>query len=386
MKNLKKIIPLAFVSVLAISSVPANTNIVLANTVQTGYGNDSEDLPVLTVKQATDRAIENSSQIKTAINTLDISDTQVQKVRDGLEDATNIMQTLAGNANIMRLDLQRALAYDNIDMIQDALRLGVASYFAGIVRAEQQLRLYDQNLDIAEKDLEIMKTKVNLGLESQANYTVAKSKFSTNKNNRNLAVSSIDAAYRELNRLMDEKDQDKKYRLEFDLNNQDIDNVNLNSVIANTIARSISVKSAANAADVSTYELDNYVDDMYDPYLGGVIKNSTKREEREKAVEDANIKLNDAEKDVKNKVIDTYNKITDLRTNIQAEKYNLEQLYTQLGVLETQLSVGQVIQLDVDKFKYQIAQLEEQIRANEVDYNLLVMKFENPNMLLADMH
>ena len=168
MKNLKKIIPLAFVSVLAISSVPANTNIVLANTVQTGYGNDSEDLPVLTVKQATDRAIENSSQIKTAINNLDISDTQVQKVRDGLEDATNIMQTLAGNANIMRLDLQRALAYDNIDMIQDALRLGVASYFAGIVRAEQQLRLYDQNLDIAEKDLEIMKTKVNLGLESQA--------------------------------------------------------------------------------------------------------------------------------------------------------------------------------------------------------------------------
>lgn len=386
MKNLKKIIPLAFVSVLAISSVPANTNIVLANTVQTGYGNDSEDLPVLTVKQATDRAIENSSQIKTAINTLDISDTQVQKVRDGLEDATNIMQTLAGNANIMRLDLQRALAYDNIDMIQDALRLGVASYFAGIVRAEQQLRLYDQNLDIAEKDLEIMKTKVNLGLESQANYTVAKSKFSTNKNNRNLAVSSIDAAYRELNRLMDEKDQDKKYRLEFDLNNQDIDNVNLNSVIANTIARSISVKSAANAADVSTYELDNYVDDMYDPYLGRVMKNSTKREEREKAVEDANIKLSDAEKDVKNKVIDTYNKITDLRTNIQAEKYNLEQLYTQLGVLETQLSVGQVIQLDVDKFKYQIAQLEEQIRANEVDYNLLVMKFENPNMLLADMH
>ena len=377
MKNIKKIISLILVTGLLMQSVS-----VFGGVASTSAKPENEK-PVLSVEQATRKAISNSSAIKNALDSESLGDENIRKATDALYGTVTNMALVGAEIGLMNAEMSRALNLQDIDAQKQNVEYQITKYFNTIISAEKDVLLFDESLEIVRKDLAIANLKLTLGMISRLDYDLAALDYDKVVNARQTKLSAIDSAYRDLNSYMGEN-LDKRFTLQLNLTFKEVGDINLNSYADEFVKNSLTIKQIENAAKLAEYSVDNY-STPFNPMTGEIIDNASVRSYEELVVSQnqALRALADTKKAVRDAVIATYSGLKDMEIGIKVNEIDLEKAKMQLVVMEKMLELGQVTKLDVAKLEYDINSKELALEKSKNSYTLTLAAFSNPNLLLG---
>ena len=339
--------------------------------------------PTLSVAQATTRAINNSAAIRNLEDTISLTREGEQRIRDVFW-ASPFFSTadfVSMQSTLMRQEAARAVSQESITVQRATLEFLVANHFSNIIMAQNELKLFDENLAIMEQDLNILQVMVSLGMASASQYNLMASGVDQARHSRAQLQTTIDTAFRELNRLMGTS-QTNIYNLIFEIEFNPLEEINLARYIANHTRDNVGILNARNQLSIAQFELNNHTG-RFDPITGEVLPDTVTRGEREIFVNQARRDLNDTIQNVENAVADIYTQIRQIELAIEATTIEMAILLLELSVLEVQYYIGHITRLDIDKAYADINRLEEQQRRQKVNHSLLVMQLVNSNIAIG---
>lgn len=377
MKIHKKCTTLMLVLILSIQTVPVLAS---SSTGQSGTTAriSTSGVEDLTVAQATQRAIANSSAIRDIQDRSILSREKEDQLRDQLFSPSNNMASLINTSSqLMASELARALNLDNIEAQRSTLGYIITNQFSNIIMGEKALEAYDSNISILERELEISRIKTEIGTQSQMAHELVRANLERAINGRVSLVNSINESYRTLNRHMGVP-LDRRYNLIFDAEYEELGEVDLTRHINNHRRNNIAIQTAQNNLNVQQYQLDNFVTPI-DMNTGAILSNET-REQRLINVNLAAREVNNARERVEDTILALYSRIRNLEASIQSYLLDLEDLERELEVLYTRFRLGKVTALEIDRHKLKIIRQEQTIMTNQLNHRSLVMRFNNPNI------
>ena len=375
---MKKYIALLIATTLSINT----TNIVFANNLLTNLDRSAAavELPLLTIEEATRRAISNSLALRAMQDNIILSEESSQRVRDQMfRPMVDVTQVIAWQANLMRAEAARAASLNNIDAQRDTLEFIVHRHFANIVMAENEIILFESSLNLARRDIDIMRVKLELGMVSAAEYNIANLNYEALLNERTALQNALLDAHRELNRLIG-LPEDRVHRIEYTVDFEPLPSAfNLVGHISHSVANNVHVVNARGQSATARFEYENHRSQV-DMITGMVIPGGPTRTEREIAYTQASRDAREARDRVENMVNDMYNQINSLELSINTLHIQLRLAYAELSLRSALFEAGQITRTELDRLEHNMITLEENIRRLEVNHSLVVMQFLNPNI------
>ena len=341
------------------------------------------NLPNLTIQEATTRAVNNSRGIRNTQDSITLLEEGEQRIREIIWD-TPVMPTatfIEMQANMMRLDANRAVSLSSITAQRETLGFIVTNHFANITMAQNELALFEESLLLLERDVASVRLMQNLGMASHAQLDQLLASQRQAENNRVNLELSLDAAFRELNRIMGSR-QNERYHLVFEPHFQSVSALNLTHYIQLHQNNSLQIEQAQNQLRIARFEHDNHAV-PFNPITSEVIVGGPTRNERAVAVTQANREVTNAREQVENNVIDLHNNIRNLEIAIESMQLQLGILEQSLAISQLQYSVGHLTAIELNRAKLSLAELQENIRRQQVNHHLMVMQLTNPNIALG---
>jgi outer membrane protein TolC len=374
----KRIVPAMLALVLAFgytnvyaarSSSAATAKTTVKTTAQTAAEDDGDD-SVLTVDEAVSKAIAYSRTLKTLYENNEINELTASDTRTTLVASSEYIELT--NLNVELKNLMNSMTnYDsNVAIEKENIRLNIIQLFAGIISAEDSIKLYEKQIELNERDLKIAQVKSGLGLLSTTDYdalVVSNDKVKSSKQSLEIAVEE---AYTSLNQILGQN-LSNTYKVSLDVEYEALGDVDLDYAVSKAISSSQTIKEKDEAATIAKYKLDVYSVE----YSGGY------KESAQSSYAQATRALADAKTSMEANLRSTYNKIQTAETEYNNNLKSLEQKQKELSVKELQLQLGKITQLEYDKAEYEIEQLENTIKQSVYSHYVLVTKFNNPDLL-----
>ena len=324
----------------------------------------------LSVDLAVKRAIAANTGIKNYDDNTKLSNDSLKALKDELLNELDWAKCLSLLSRIMQAEAQMDVDGKENESAKQNLTLSVTKFFAAVIKEEKSLELYDQNMLLEKKQLEIAKVKLGLGMLSRYDYDNQVNACKQKENEREAKVAAIEDAYVSLNKTMGSSVRNR-YELMLEYEYETIGERNLSYDISNAIELNTSIMSQQNKIDTINYNLENYDD----------LELTESKESLEITREQTYRAIADTKANVEQKVIQSYNTIKSQETQYETYLLKLESLNSQLVLKEKQLELGKTTQLEVDKQKYSIAEQEESIRSLVVNHAINIIQFKMPNTL-----
>ena len=329
----------------------------------------------LTVEEATKKALANSSNLKTLNETKDVTDQQNDYITFSFQ-YTNSDSTTAENQQTSYSIRSLNNALKQIDLTAsyatDAVELQVKNYFNTIKAAQDQIDLYEEDMVIQQKNIQIAEVKKNLGLISQLEYDNTVNTYNTTVASKTDLEITIDNAFRSLNETMG-TDLANRYNLILDdVEYQPLGNVDLTSKITQSVASNYNIKILKDAVDLAQYDYDTY-----QPIAEMTYQNQQKKN----TLNEAQRSLNDAETAYRNDMSTLYNSIISYEKDYTDYTGQLDVAKSKYEVTKTQYATGQATEVDVLSAAYTVSQLEKGIDQLVRGHALMVEKFNNPDLV-----
>jgi len=335
----------------------------------------SNSVPVitnaLTVDQATQAAINASSDLKNYSDSVDTNNESIDKLKEQFNTETDYSLVLNLAVQIMQAQTANVQTSNNANLAKEKLRISVMNLFASIINAQNALKLNDQGLDIQKRQLTIAKVKFNLGYISKLELDTQTNSYSQKLASRQTQQIAIDNAFISLNKLMGTS-LNRQYNLILDVPAfQPFGDVNLSGAVDTALRTDPSIINQQGNVDVANYKIK-----MYDPDVS-----TQSLDDLNRSLGQAQRSLSDAQGNVSQKVVSAYNNIKNEEVQYKNAVLALDALNIQLPVTQKQLELGKITQLDLDQLLYQIAQQQETIRSLTVSHGINVIQFNEPATL-----
>lgn len=345
---------------------------VMLNSYIVSAAEAEEEQEILTVDTAVSLAIKNSTELKNLSENKALAEDDADDANTDLFYATEYTDVTSLSVQLKNLRNNITTYNANEEITKEKIELSVIQYFAAIMKAQDDLMLYDKQLEITDKEMEIAKVKLGLGLLSQNDYDTQLLSYKTLKNDRNNLEISISDAFMSLNKLLGSKDLNKTYELELDIDYAPFDSSrSLSTTITKELSTNQSIKEKENSAEVAKYELDVY----------SALYSSEKKESKETKYAQAVRSLSDAKTELTQQITDVYNNIIKTEAEYNANIDSLEQKKKDLTVNQLQLSLGKITELDLLNAEYEINKLEAAIQNQIYSHDVLVRQFNNSNLI-----
>lgn len=329
----------------------------------------------LTVEDATTKAIAYSPTLKT------LSENKVEA--DNSNDAltfsfeyTNNDSTNSANQqmayNIRKLQNSLKSLDLNTQVAKDGIALNVKSLFNSIKAAQDQIDLYEQNMEIQKKNIQIAEIKMNLGLLSQLEYDNTVSTYNITEANKTNLEIEVNNSFRSLNELMG-TDLNNKYDIVLDdVVYEPIGDINITNEITRAVASSVNIKTKKDELELAKYDYKTYV-----PTSSDIGMSDTKRN----AVSQAQRDISDAETSLRQNMTTLYNNIISNEQKYTDTVSQLNVLKSQYTVIKTQYDSGKATELDVMNVEYNIAKLEAGLDQLVRGHALQIEQLNNPDLI-----
>lgn len=330
-----------------------------------------EDDNVLTVEEATERAIKYSKELKTMSESISLAQDDEKDTNRDLFYASeyNEVTSLAVQLKNLQNNIKNYMA--NSEVTKQSLELSVIQMFTSIIEAENSLELCDKQLELSQKDLELAELKVQLGLMTENEYNTEKNTYNKIETQRDTISISLDKAYTSLNRILG-YDLDEKYAVKLDTEYTPFEEtMPLETKILKAIASSQTISEKEDSVAVAKYELDVY----------SSLYSNEKKESKQNSYNKASRELDDAKTNLRINITDLYNSIQTMEKQYNDNLAELEQMKTELAVKEVQYSLGKITLLELEKYQYEISSLENTIQNQVYDHDILLRKYENPDLI-----
>lgn len=331
------------------------------------YATDS-DVQDLTVEEAVNKAIKYSSTLKSIDENLKIADdNQDDTVRDyTLAEEGYDAYDLSAQLRSIR---NQILNYElSADVEKLSINISVKQFFSTVLKAERDLELYDESLEISKKELKIAEVKYNLGLMSDTEYDSQQKSYQKNEMERDSKEMSISEAYISLNTVLGVSNLNTRYNLIMNTEYIPFEGGDVTAAINKALSVAQSVVTAER-----NYELAKYRSESYSS-----LTSSDTIEERKIAVNQASRSLTETKNSVEKNVQNLYNEIIKNENDYKSNLIELEELRRGLEILQVKYSLGKVTELEVEKSEYSIHQLEAEMENQVREHEVLTEKYSNP--------
>jgi len=322
--------------------------------------------PELTVAEAVNRALQRSSELKTINENIELIDLKRPMLAESAADPFNPAIVAAGAA-YMQAEMQRASMSGSVSLTRQIIEMSIIRYFSTVLLVERDLELYDINLGLTKKNIDILKIRAELGHISISAYESARIDYEKALANRADKQKTADDAYRALNQVMGTT-LENKYQLILDIEYKPLKERYLPGYINDSAKNSKKIKDKEYELQIAEYNERNH-------------NGSGSAEERTIKAGQIKREIDGIKKDLEEKIRACYNDIKSQQLAYEINMMELDGMYKQLEIKKTQLELGRITQLDADVYEYQIALLEYRISALIYEHHLNVMQFENPELL-----
>lgn len=319
----------------------------------------------LTVEQAVKKAADYSNKLKTI-------DEDLEQAYDSYDSTAFSYNLSEDRTEILNLATQlRTISNQisnyklNAQVEQDMLQLSVKEFFADVINAEKELELYEQNMEIEKKQMDIDNVKLELGLISQSDYNSKLNSYNAKEMELRSKKIAIDDAYKSLNTVLG-VDMDKRYNLVFDVEYVPFDGNSLELTVARALSTSQSVIVSEREYEIAQYKKEN------DFNSTSLSKNSNLRQSARS--------LADTKLQVEKSVEDTYNQILTIEDNYTKNQAQLQELEKKLEIVNVKYELGKATEIELLTAQYNIDSLKAQIENQIAQHSVLVEKYNNPKL------
>lgn len=326
----------------------------------------------MTVDMAVERAIDQSSTIKSYEDNIEIAEDNLDDLRIYRRLAEEYAEVTNYAVSYKSQEAAIETYKDRIEVEKQSIRYQVISYFANIINAQNSLAIYDEYLDIETRNLEIYKKQLELGLISQTAYDSYLDSYNTAVTSKTSLQNSIDSYYTSLNTLMS-YNVAAVYDVDLgDIEYEPISRATLEEHIAlATSSSNINIAVLQRNVDIAQYTLD----------LHSELYSSQTRLEVTSDLYSATSTLNDTKLTYEGTIKTLYQSIVESEENHDDLVSQLNTLNNTMSVYEKQYELGQITELQLDTYHYTVKSLENQIEAAVYSHYLLVQQYDNPNLL-----
>jgi hypothetical protein len=148
----------------------------------------------------------------------------------------------------------------------------------------------------------------------------------------------------------------------------------LTSVISKAQSNSYTIKQKKSSVDIAKYDLEKYSLQTSSSY------SSETRDTKEATYNQATRDYGDAVDNIEVTITSWYNSLKETEQNYADNLSSLELKKSQLAIYEKKYELGTITELELEKYKYEIASLEDTIESLKYSHDLLVRKLQNPDL------
>lgn len=366
------------IAVLLLFSMMLNYNTVFAEQKEY-YDTDSfltvlqipekENAIVLTLEEATQRALARSTTLKNSNMDLNISEQKLENEQKNIANGHTFQQLLEyikQNANYTTSLLSRQVA-------EEGVKFSLKQVYIEIINQEREIALAKQNIKNTEKELLIARTKAKLGLLSEQELNNQELSYQKALTNLQQQESNVKSAYQSLAKLID-IDIDDNYQLVLEAVYEPLElELSLDTYIKSKINTDPTIEQKQINLDTATSEAKLT--------HATVTDSTTADEEADNSVAKASLSLSDEKLNLKEKIQNCYDNIMNLEKNYQNNLLELETLKQQYSIAQKKYDLEQCTELDVLKAKQSVAEKESEIIGQMYEHMLLIEQFENSYLL-----
>ncbi|MCL1936620.1 MAG: TolC family protein [Defluviitaleaceae bacterium] len=332
----------------------------------------------LTLTQATNRAIQTNADMNTMRENLNSVTNRRNNMMSSSMFFNSLSEVLDSQIALMNLTNERNSITQNMDSLRDTLGFLVASYFSDIVIATNELTIYDQNILFIEREINVLRNMLNVGMASRIEYDMANLNLNSIRHNRTTLVNEINEAHINLNRLIGTP-TDRVHNLIFDIPFEKLNVVNFTGHLNHQTRNHFTVLQAEAAENIHRFRLNNYVTPI-DQVTGLAIPGAVTSTELIATLNQASREVINARRRVEEHITETYHNIMELERDIDSLYITLEDFIRQSEILNAKFEVGEILNIDIQKNNLEISKIQNDIETLKIRHGLLVMQFLNPNI------
>ncbi len=332
-----------------------------------GIDDVTAETTVYTYDAAVELAMENSSAAK-------MLDVQYDATKDGIE---TIDESIAAGQEFMNqnpgfpidseayydllstkydLTLSLDLTGEQKDLVETGIELSLITALNTLDTAKMNYELTSQTLALQEQDLDVTRVKHDLGLVSDYTLQKASSTIENTKTNLNILENQIISAKQEINAILGlPLDSDIYIENDIQIKEKEYD---LNKLVKDAKSQSLAVKDAQQKLE----------DEMRTTYPEAT------------SYQIAKINVDQMRKTVEKEVYDDYTALQAIVENDKVLNNNRDMAIADYNMAVEQYKVGYITKYTLDQMLLNIANIDASILKNEMNYQLLTFKMDNPSL------
>ena len=332
-----------------------------------------ETLETLNIETAVEKAIDNSTALKTANLSLKVSEEQLENSQFSADYNTgsDSLQTIL---SLIKNQASYKNSEEELKVQEQKIAYEMEQTFIDILSLQRELQIAEDSFKVEEKNLAISKLKANMGLISQQEYNEALVSFEKSKVSIESQKTNIQNAFTNLNIIMGESDTSKQYNLSIDVEYEPVElELSVEDYAEARVLESVTIQNAKRNLSVT--------EQSYIVEQANISGTMTSLMQAENSVATSEMNLSDSIENMEVQVINLYNTIKSLETNIENNKTELSNLKNNYEIAKIQYEMGKISEVELMQAENKVISMENTIINQIYEHSQNVKKFENVDLM-----
>ncbi len=335
--------------------------------------NTDETLENLDIDTAVEKALKNSTALKTANLSLAVSEEQLEDSQFSVDYNTgsDSLQTIL---SLIKNQASYRNSEEELKVQEQKIAYEMEQTFIDILSLQRELQISENNFKVEEKNLTISKLKADMGLISQQEYNEALLSFEKSKVNIESQKTNIQNAFTNLNIIIGESDRSKQYNLLIDVEYEPVElDVSIETYAEARVLESVTIQNAERNLSVA--------EQSYAVEQASISGTTTSLMQAENSVTTSEMNISDTKENMELQVVNLYNTIKSLETNIENNKIELANLKNNYEIAKIQYEMGKISEIELIQAENSVVSMENTIINQIYEYSQNVKKFENIDLM-----
>lgn len=332
-----------------------------------------ETLETFNIETAVEKAIDNSTALKTANLSLKVSEEQLENSQFSADYNTgsDSLQTIL---SLIKNQASYKNSEEELKVQEQKIAYEMEQTFIDILSLQRELQIAEDSFKVEEKNLAISKLKANMGLISQQEYNEALVSFEKSKVSIESQKTNIQNAFTNLNIIMGESDTNKQYNLSIDVEYEPVElELSVEDYAEARVLESVTIQNAKRNLSVT--------EQSYIVEQANISGTMTSLMQAENSVATSEMNLSDSIENMEVQVINLYNTIKSLETNIENNKTELANLKNNYEIAKIQYEMGKISEVELMQAENKVISMENTIINQIYEHSQNVKKFENVDLM-----
>lgn len=354
-------------------SIPLGSPI---NIEQQDIALEEEQSTALTYEEALEKALKQSYDQKTLMETID----QLEEVRKQVASDVRYIP-IGGQGDELAIralfglkttEINLQMAKKQEETLKDMVAFKVRSEYDTIVKKIKEIELQEKVIENAERQLNQLSKKSQLGVSSNYEYKVQLNKYNEEKQKKAVLEQELEDNYLKLNTTMG-INRAERYDVVLDREVEWLEE----SINVDTHAR----RMQSQHPSVWNQEQQIRMDQL-DVELHIFNAGQTPYEAKQAEVRKSQIKLASLKENIDQAVRSTYNQLKQLETQYHLIEIALEKAEKDLNIVRLRYDIGMAVASDVQQAELAVTAIKNQKETLLISYEQLKMMFEKPWLMV----